>query len=195
MRALVLVLVLVWPSIAAAKKKGLKDTDLICNACETVIAEIEDNLRHERRRDEGTVSDKVDGICENMTYWSLSREWPRQFIKASGYGKADHGASVAAEGAEPKPQPGSNANPVKVVGVKHMHDRKADAKLKKYCMQHMDSFEEDLIKSLRYSAPSESVVEELCYKYVPECAQRDEQGADLVAKTLRKPLVSDFPST
>lgn len=185
--ALAVLLVACMATTAEAKKKGLKHTDLICNACEVVISTIEANLKKERRRDEVTVSEKVDGICENMTYFAMTREFPRSFIKASGY--EDMSAVASAEAPVKKESaPGTNSNPVKVVGVENMHDRQADNLLKRFCMQHMDVFEEQLIVALRYSAPTESIGEDLCYKHVPECTQRDEQGADLVAKTMRKPL-------
>jgi hypothetical protein len=131
------------------------------------------------------VSEVVDGICEDMTYFAMSKGWPRTFVKADGHDRMKRGEHEIEIN---EAMPGTNSNPVKVVAAENMHDRAADNKIKKYCLRHMDIFEEKLIAELRYASPEETLVEKMCYEYVPECAQRDEQGADLVAKTLTKPL-------
>ena len=67
------------------KKKFFKEADLLCSACENMVERVEWNLKDVRKKDEVAITEAMDGLCDNMTMYAFSKEYPRKFLRATGH--------------------------------------------------------------------------------------------------------------
>ena len=169
------------------KKKALKNTDLLCSACEVMVEQVEFKLQSASgKRDEVAITEAMDGLCDSLTMFAYSKDYPRRFIHSTGHHmEADDPAGMSHPSS---PTGDSGANPIKVVKADVMHDRNADAKLQKYCAQYVETerYEDQMVAAIRAAKPGETVTSSFCYAQHKECAQRDTEGGQLVAPVLSK---------
>eukprot|EP01043_Picozoa_sp_COSAG02_P046394 COSAG02_NODE_4335_length_5491_cov_14.768361_2_plen_154_part_00 len=67
------------------RKKFFKEADLLCSACEQMVERVEWNLKEVRKKDEVAITDALDGLCDNMTMYAYSKDYPRKFLRAAGH--------------------------------------------------------------------------------------------------------------
>lgn len=67
------------------RRKFFKEADLLCSACEQMVERVEWNLKDVRKKDEVAITDAVDGLCDNMTMYAYSKDYPRKFLRATGH--------------------------------------------------------------------------------------------------------------
>jgi hypothetical protein len=67
------------------KKKFFKEADLMCSACEEMVERVEWNLKDIRKKDEVAITEAMDGLCDNMTMYAFSKDFPRKFLRATGH--------------------------------------------------------------------------------------------------------------
>ena len=67
------------------KKKFFKESDLLCSACEVMVEQVEWNLKDVRKKDEVAITEAMDGLCDAMTMFAYSKDYPRAFVRATGH--------------------------------------------------------------------------------------------------------------